>query len=62
MYGNVLIMIYTDKKAAVAVGRTGRGSAVFKRSKCVFRFGEIHGLRNLTREPALASALDEVSR
>ena len=31
-------------------------------SKCGFSFDEIHGLRNLMREPALASALDEVSR
>ena len=31
-------------------------------SKCGFSFDEIHDLRNLMREPALASALDEVSR
>ena len=31
-------------------------------SKCGFSFDEIHGLRNLMREPALASALDEISR
>ena len=31
-------------------------------SKCGFSFDEIHGLCNLMREPASASALDEVSR
>ena len=38
------------------------GLAVGKQSKCALSFDEIHGLRNLMREPASASALDEVSR
>ena len=38
------------------------GLAVGKRSKCALSFDKIHGLRNLMREPASASALDEVSR
>ena len=54
----------TDGQVTAAVWqKQPEGVCLFSNDEtCALSFDEIHGLCNLTREPAFASALDEVSR